>query len=299
MGYRTEARRKGLLNLYWSHTGGGSEGMPMIISGGNRHPEPTKYLFVDGAYLHRTLAKMSDRYFGGAPIDIDYDKLANGARKIFYYDCLPGRKEAEPEDDFRKRLADRSAFFEKLKDVRGWHVQLGTVKGEGDKLRQKQVDTMLSVDMLAHSYRRNASEIALIAGDLDFKPAVDALVQDGMYVILYFDKFHVSRELMASADDRRPLEIQTLRNWIEESFKAKYEIPTPHGTPDATYPGYELLRDGVLANGKWAKLYKCPEGFSLVFEQDENRGYKTHIKGKSLELIERFSEDVYQKVAWR
>ncbi len=266
--------------------------------GGGRQPEPTKYLFVDGAYLYRTFARISDRYFGGVPLKVDYNRLADGARKVFYYDCLPGRRESDPDEAFKKRVEDRTAFFQRLRGIRGWHVQLGSIKGEGDKLRQKQVDTMLSVDMLAHSYRRNASEISLIAGDLDFKPAVDALVQDGMYVVLHYDKSHVSSELMASADDRRPIDIHSIRNWLEEGFKETCEIPTPHINSEEQAPGQELFRQGRFDDGKVVKLYKVPDGYWLMFDHDDNRNQKLYVKGKSAEVVEKFTEDVFRKVTW-
>lgn len=274
--------------------------MPAYFSGGSIQTPATRYMFIDGGYLQRLFSKMSERYFGGAPLDVEYHKLANGAKKVFYYDCLPGRKERESEEDFQRRVREREEHFEMLRGITGWHVQLGTVKGEGGKLRQKQVDTLLSVDMLAHSYRRNAAEIALVAGDLDFKPAVDALVQDGMYVILYFDQGHVSKELMASADDRRHLNIHAARGWLSDSFLSKYEIPVPSSSPADEVRGHKLLRQGTLADGKDAWLYQGPDGFfSLVFDLRDIRGSKMYVRGKSVDVVGKFTEDVFEKVSWR
>ena len=38
--------------------------------------------------------------------------------------------------------------------------------------------------MLSHAHRKNMHKTTLLTGDLDFKPLVDALVQDGMFVTL-------------------------------------------------------------------------------------------------------------------
>jgi uncharacterized LabA/DUF88 family protein len=267
--------------------------------GGSSTPPPTKYLFIDGAYLTHALNRISERYFNRTPPEINYNSLADGARKIFYYDCLPGRREGESDSDFADRTAKRQAFFDLLKNERGWHVQLGTVKGEGNKLRQKQVDTLLSVDMLTHSYRRNASEIALIAGDLDFKPALDALLQDGMYTILYYDRSHVSRELMAAADDRRPLNLQSIRPWLVTGFQDAFQLPQVSSEPgDDPVKGHSIIKRGRLNDSRQMALFKGPNGFTAVFESDSNPGYNYFTRASSLELVERFIEDYFDDFTW-
>ncbi|MBD2254416.1 NYN domain-containing protein [Nostoc parmelioides] len=47
------------------------------------------------------------------------------------------------------------------------------------KKEQKEIDIMIAVDMLTHSFQKNMDEATLLAGDLDFKPLIDALVLNG------------------------------------------------------------------------------------------------------------------------
>lgn len=261
-------------------------------------PEATRYLFVDGAYLRGLLEDISARYFSGAPLDLDFARLSSGFKKTFFYDCLPGRRQAESEDEYQKRVVSQQTMFEKLRSIPAWHVYEGTVRGESGRLRQKQIDTMMAVDMLAHSYRKNASEVTLLAGDLDFKPVLDALVQDGMYVVLWYDKKHASRELIESADNRHPLSIQTISQWLTGSFRKKYPLPTPNSTPQNEVSDHRLVCSGLMSGGRRIELYQKGGSFAIVFEEGVNEGYKVYVKGDSRELAEKYVEDAYESFKW-
>jgi uncharacterized LabA/DUF88 family protein len=47
-------------------------------------------------------------------------------------------------------------------------------------------------------------QATLLTGDNDFKPLIDALVQDGLFVTLMYPPDETSRELMQAADARTP-----------------------------------------------------------------------------------------------
>lgn len=56
--------------------------------------------------------------------------------------------------------------------------------------------------MLGHTYRRNMESAAFVAGDVDFRPLVEAVVTDGMYLSLFYEPRHTSPELIRAADAR-------------------------------------------------------------------------------------------------
>src|SRR5262249_1176454 len=58
----------------------------------------------------------------------------------------------------------------------------------------------LAVQALMHVFRRNTRVLTLLTGDLDFKPLVEALVQEGAYVTLAYEKRTTARELIYAAD---------------------------------------------------------------------------------------------------
>lgn len=143
-----------------------------------------KYLFIDGAYFRKVLEHFSHSFFDGKQIPIAYHSIAADFYKTFYYDCLSPRKKAEDGEDYKARIKPQEEFFDSLRMLNGVHVYEGTSAGEEGKIRQKKVDTMIAVDMLTHSFRGNMDKATLLTGDLDFKPLVDALIQQGMYITL-------------------------------------------------------------------------------------------------------------------
>lgn len=189
--------------------------------------EKIKYLFIDGGCLESVLEIFSRELFGGQKIEINYSRLAEGYQKVFYYDCLPVKKNNENESDYHNRIKPKIRLFNHLKSLNKFHVYEGTARFR-DKHRgqeQKQVDIMIAVDMLTHSFRRNMHEATLLTGDLDFKPLIDALVQEGMYVELWYPKGRANYELVDAADSKQTLSIDTIKQWFVDSFKSKIKLP--------------------------------------------------------------------------
>lgn len=92
-------------------------------------------------------------------------------------------------------------------------------------LEQKKVDVMLTVDMLSHTFRRNMHEATLMTGDADFKPVVDALVHEGMFITVWFPPEETSKELLDAADARLPLNLGTLKRIMTDESRARFTIP--------------------------------------------------------------------------
>jgi uncharacterized LabA/DUF88 family protein len=147
-----------------------------------------RYLFIDGGCLRFCLQRMSIIYTGGAALSVDYTKLTRNWSKVFYYDALPERKSNEDETAYRARTALQRELLDHLSSLDRFHVYEGDVRRSASRRgpEQKKIDVMIAIDMLMHSFRRNMHEATLLTGDLDFKPLIDALVQEGMFVTLWY-----------------------------------------------------------------------------------------------------------------
>src|SRR5258706_1794816 len=172
----------------------------MMMTGPSGPRPPVRYLFIDGAYLRCALEEKSRRYFPSEQITLNYQQFTNGYKKKFYYDCLPPKNKGETREDYETRIAPRLDFYDSLRAIDGFHVFLGSTTTEAAKCRQKGVDIMIAVHMLTHSFRHNMEQATLLTGDLDFKPLLDALVQDGMDVTLWVEPGSASKELIHAAD---------------------------------------------------------------------------------------------------
>lgn len=189
-------------------------------------PAPLTYAFIDGAYLTALLSELGLKFLD-EPLQIDYASLAAGCKKTFYYDSLPARKGNESDEDYEDRRANQEDHFNYLRSLNGWHVSEGV--GKWNRKRgssQKEVDILIAVDMLTHTHRRNMEELRFIAGDRDFRPLIEAVVSDGMYVTLWYGEHNTSDDLIHAADSKRALDIFELYNYCLPAFKLRHVLPT-------------------------------------------------------------------------
>jgi uncharacterized LabA/DUF88 family protein len=201
------------------------------IFGGYFGPREIKYLFIDGGCLRECLARMSNTYAGGACLRPDYGTLTRAYSKVFYYDALPARKSDDKDESYKLRIMPQRSLFDHLSNLDRFHVYEGDVRRSAARRgpEQKKVDVMIAVDMLTHSFRRNMHEATLLTGDLDFKPLIDALVQEGMFVTLWYPPGETSKELIAAADRSERFSIRSVYDALP--FPRPFEMPKTMGAP--------------------------------------------------------------------
>ncbi len=232
------------------------------------------YLFVDGAYLRQRHSDMMSAVFGKIA-DFDLSNLRQnllhltplGAQeafqRVFYYDCLHDiPKVGESDEQLKLRIQEQRAAFDKIQSLHGFHVRLGSLSGSSRKMRQKEVDILLAVEMLDHAFRRNMTSAALIAGDLDFAPLLDSLVRLGTWVDVLYDPRSIAQGLLASADRGIPLTFHHYYNMCQPEFRAGNALPQKqaNATWQPVDQGYSLTREGHLPNGDGVGLYERDNG---------------------------------------
>ena len=252
-------------------------------------PREIKYLFIDGGCFRQLIEDTSQRYQSFSLSHIDWLKLVRGFTKIFYYDSLPPRKKKEDEDAFLERVESQETFFNALRSIPGVHVYEGDARRRRKIIQQKKVDIMIAVDMLTHSFRRNMHQASLLTADLDFKPLVDALVQDGMQVELWYPYGKPNKELVYAADRRRPLTYLDLYLWSTDSYQNSNPAPKAISSPGKN------IQDGILreiwptAMGTKAEVYenKSEQTYVVVFPShvNQDKKYYTYVSHPNLEFL--------------
>jgi uncharacterized LabA/DUF88 family protein len=181
-------------------------------------------------------------FFADPNVPFDYQVLAQGHTKVFYYDCLPERRKNETEDELKTRTDAQEKLFKRLRSLPGWHVLQGVAKRTRKSgVTQKEVDVMIAVDMLTHTYRRNMSALTFVAGDQDFLPLVEALVREGMYVKLLYEKESASQELINSSDERKALDIYALHGLLSFQFRHAHPLPAIQSRPSESMKDQQLV----------------------------------------------------------
>ncbi len=267
----------------------------------NQAPETT-YLFIDGGYLKDKYEKATSKWFNNDIVDvinIDFAaiKWHFKAKKVFYYDCLDEiQNKNEKEEDFKARVSQQKDDFNQIRSLEGYHVKLGSLVGTPNNKRQKEVDVLLTVDMMNHTIRNNMTNAVLIAGDRDFKPVVESLVSMGMYVKIASDPRSTSPELRYAADDYIPLSFHNYYNWSSPELKKKYPKPRMDRRIDIPNNAH-LLKQGKVNNYK-AELFQKDNEFILFFEKRED-GYPLTISSDVEERPEIYYSIKYgKKIEW-
>lgn len=234
----------------------------------------TRYLFVDGGYLRKVTHQFAEEFFGrDVTIPIDYARLGQGFRKCFYYDCVPPRRREEGEAEYGARVASQRAQFSSIRMLDDWHVTEGVMVGQGANARQKQVDIQIAVDMLSHSHRRNMDELDFIAGDQDFRPLLETLVRDGMYVRLIYELRSASEALIEAADAKRKITIYDMVSWSNDAFSRSRPLPVKvsHSGVVVRPPGSVLIENGTAPVGH-VELWASSHVFTIEHADRLNPG---------------------------
>ena len=264
-------------------------------------PREIHYLFVDAASLRGKLDNTSRKYFGGKAFRLDFTKLLSVSglmpTKIFYYDALPVRNDNEDEASYNTRTQEQRELLDSAAGVDRIHVYEGDArKRRRGGLKQKKVDVMITVDMLTHSFRRNMHKATLLTGDNDFKPLIDALVQDGMFVTLWYPTGETSKELMNAADRRIPLGFYELYELLSSVSRLDFSIPvTVNKSPTLPEPGTQVC-EWFVDRVRHVMNKECGD---YIILRDHDESNRLHIRHSDINLLrayckERFNMDIPQ-----
>jgi hypothetical protein len=147
---------------------------------------------------------------------------------------------------------------------------------------------------MSHAARKNMDEAALVAGDMDFTPVVESLVDLGLTVTVRADKLTIAKELAAAADTFTEIRIRDYHSWSSMALQRKFPLPDVVGNnnrPDAT-----VLKKGRLGNND-CTLYPAHPNHIIYVEGFQN-GYSLWVTFDDLERLERFCEIEYGKLEW-
>lgn len=258
------------------------------------------YLFIDGEYIRRIHREAMQRFFCEDG-DLRLEMMMQQARasRAYFYDSLDDAlRQGESDQALQHRIAPLVDFFNYVRGLSGFHLRQGSMTGRGKKRRQKEVDILLAVDMLTHGFNGSMQKAILVSGDLDFRPIIETLVRQGIFVQVWFHRSSIARELPGAADFGHEIRFRQLYEWNGKAFQDAHRIPweqNPAGAPIG-----DLIRSGILS-GLPAELRKDPassarDTFSLWVTIE--RGHTLRITDCDEALIERYAATQYASIEW-
>ncbi|RLI77422.1 hypothetical protein DRP04_11395 [Archaeoglobales archaeon] len=175
-------------------------------------------IFIDGGYFRKIVdKKFGDRANNDPAImskalnhlisKIQQTSFAPHSKseivRAYYYDARfpPEDPEHIKQSEYFKEIQKSITYPFEMK-----YGRLVRAGKDGEKIRQKGVDVLLSVDMVVKAFLNHYDFAVLIAGDQDFLDAV-RVVKDlaGKKVVGYYDPTSTSKELIESFDYKFPI----------------------------------------------------------------------------------------------
>ena len=132
-----------------------------------------------------------------------------GGREIlrtYSYDCLPYQSNP-PTVDEKTRFLKHQGFHPALAKKPRFQVRLGRLEYRGENaagkplFQQKRVDILMGVDLALLAAKHQITDAAILAGDSDFLPAIEAAKPEGV-VIHLFHGMSPHRHLVSTCDER-------------------------------------------------------------------------------------------------
>jgi|GEM_PF-2017222 Uncharacterized conserved protein len=262
--------------------------------------EEVTYAFIDGNYLRNVYEQTLKPFFLGEG-DLDFGELKRNvsARKAFYYDCMDKLpRGGELPDVLARRIEAQEWLFNEIRSLDGYHVRLGTLSGSDKGKRQKEVDVLLAVDMLSHAFHRNMTRAVLVAGDLDFRPVVDSLIQFGTYVQVFYEPRSGAKELGWAADFGAKITLPTLYSWSSELFRKGHPLPIQTLQAQGPIPpGHRLVAEGTFS-GRRIVLVGVATKYQII-----DALWSPHqmliVEYHDVEKLKHFWSQEYGEVSWR
>jgi uncharacterized LabA/DUF88 family protein len=158
-------------------------------------------LFIDAAYFEKLAA--------GDPIDFVklFQRMADSHELLrsYFYDALPYLPK-HPSDDALARYDNKQRHITAVNRLPRSEVRLGRTEYRGcvngkPVFVQKRVDVLMAVDMAVLATKHLITDAAVIAGDSDFIPAIEAAKAEGVSVHLYHG-LNAHDDLIEECDER-------------------------------------------------------------------------------------------------
>ena len=172
-------------------------------------------IFIDGGYI----AKLAEHHFR---VWVDFEKLSSEARdriaastqepldllRTYFYDCLPYQSDP-PTDEEARRFGGKRRFFFALRRLPKYEVREGRLVYRGEDaqgnpiFQQKRIDLMIGLDIAGLAAKNQITHAAVLSGDSDLLPAIEAAQREGVVVwLMHGPQDTYAGELWNLADER-------------------------------------------------------------------------------------------------
>lgn len=162
-------------------------------------------VYIDNSNVFKNIRNIrnSDRNWVCLYDPLELAKSLAGNRELgtVYFYCVPPPAWLLNEGEAsKKKHATASRYYSAIAKLPGVEVKYGYLQGNKDDPHEKNVDTQISSDMIAHAALGQYDTAILVSNDGDFKSAVTNTKMLGRRVELLFFQGYVSGALRNDCD---------------------------------------------------------------------------------------------------
>jgi uncharacterized LabA/DUF88 family protein len=182
-------------------------------------------VFIDAGFV--------DKVANAFGIRFDYGKLAKHVAsdgkliRAFFYFCRPYRS-SPPTTDENERYNKHQQFISRLQQMDRFELREGRLHYRGKDqqtgrpiFEQKRVDVMMALDLVRVARSNQFQRAILLTGDSDFVPAINMAKDEGLEVVLYYQRGSAHEDLVQCCD---------VAHAIEQSLIDATRLPAPSRT---------------------------------------------------------------------
>lgn len=196
--------------------------------------------------------------------DVQFEWMAAGFQRTFYYDALPVQKDREDSATYEQLLSSKRRCFSRINQTPYMHTREGITRNRltSRTRQQKGVDILLAIDVFKHASLGNLSEAHIMTTDLDFFPLFEALRDTPVSVHLHCLCDETSEELMSLADVVRPVTPFTVLQWAQ--YQDRNAFAARVSEPEQYFRSLPMVKKGSL-QGLPLEIFQGPPDLGATF----------------------------------
>jgi len=183
---------------------------------------PETIVLIDAGYL-----SLISKFFGkGKPLRFDINKFSLSLarreklnlKKTVYY-TAPPYQSPKPKKEEIIRKSNYDKFVASLRKIPNFLVKEGRCQRIDNVFTQKGVDTLITIDLLETTHKKEVKTIILVACDTDFVPVLNRVREEGITIILYYfndfdrkSRFFMSNHILTACDKKVLLKKEDFEN---------------------------------------------------------------------------------------
>ena len=167
---------------------------------------PTRIaIFIDNSNVYKYLNKLRETDNKWIclynPLKLAEKLAGNRTLVSTHFYCTPPPSQMLNSDEGKRKYSNQTKYYTAIQKLPGVEVKFGNLQGSGRDLKEKNLDTQLTANMISLAAQNMFDTAILVSNDRDFVSALDPTKNIfGKKIELVYFKGYISNSLLRLAD---------------------------------------------------------------------------------------------------